>query len=577
MMREWRGLLHMRGGLFHAAEKPSARRKASRDIGTGYASERGLPQLRRRRLLAGSLLAGVAGGVPSPEWYLPGVTPVQYQQGQKIPLFVNKLTSVKTQLPYRYYTLPYCTPPNLKEARGNLGASLMGDVVENSPYEVHMLENSHCQSLCQKTLTAEDKKLFKLMIDEDYQVNWILDNLPGTTKYSRKNAAKDDFTYMVGFPVGLEQRGRYFLHNHAKIIIQYHSSPQEFTGFRIVGFEVEPHSLVNQGTECSEGSSGGEGGVFDLDANEQVVFTYDVNWQFSEDTWSGRWERYMKGAKGKIHWFSILNSLMIVLFLSSMVAMILLRTLHRDISRYNEIATSEDSAEETGWKLVHGDVFRKPVHSKMLACSVGAGVQLFGMSMVVIVFSCLGLLSPQYQGYLLQSMLLLFVLMGSLAGYYSARLYKMFNGQDWKATTLLTAFWFPGVAFLAFFVINLFIWSIWQHQFYYLFGFLFLVLIILVVTCIEISIALVYFQLTSEDYHWWWRSFFSSGSSGLYVFLYALLYKATRMQIDDFIPSLVYVGYMALMSYGFFLLTGAVGLLGAFSFVKTIYGSIKID
>ena len=71
-----------------------------------------------------------------------------------------------------------------------------------------------------------------------------------------------------------------------------------------------------------------------------------------------------------------------------------------------------------GWKLVHGDVFRKPVHSKMLACSVGAGVQLFGMSMVVIVFSCLGLLSPQYQGYLLQSMLLLFVLMGSLAGYF---------------------------------------------------------------------------------------------------------------------------------------------------------------
>ena len=70
--------------------------------------------------------------------------------------------------------------------------------------------------------------------------------------------------------------------------------------------------------------------------------------------------------------------------------------------------------------------------------------------------------------------------------------------------------------------------SIWQHQFYYLFGFLLLVLAILIVTCIEISIALTYFQLTSEDYNWWWRSFFSSGTSGLYVFCYALLYKATR-------------------------------------------------
>merc|ERR1712084_189444 len=95
--------------------------------------------------------------------------------------------------------------------------------------------------------------------------------------------------------------------------------------------------------------------------------------------------------------------------------------------------------------------------------------------------------------------------------------------------------------------------SLWQHQFYYLFGFLALVLGILIVTCAEISIALTYFLLTSEDYNWWWRSFLSSGSSAAYVFLYAILYKATKLQIDDFVPSLVYVGYTAIMSYSFFL------------------------
>lgn len=36
----------------------------------------------------------------------------------------------------------------------------------------------------------------------------------------------------------------------------------------------------------------------------------------------------------KIHWFSITNSTMIVFFLAGMVAMILVRALHRDISRY---------------------------------------------------------------------------------------------------------------------------------------------------------------------------------------------------------------------------------------------------
>ncbi len=40
-------------------------------------------------------------------------------------------------------------------------------------------------------------------------------------------------------------------------------------------------------------------------------------------------------------------------------------------------------------------------------------------------------------------------------------------------------------------------------QFYYLFGFLCLVAVILTITCAEITIVLCYFQLCSEDYHWW--------------------------------------------------------------------------
>ena len=38
----------------------------------------------------------------------------------------------------------------------------------------------------------------------------------------------------------------------------------------------------------------------------------------------------------------------------------------------------------------------------------------------------------------------------------------------------------------------------WQHQFYYLFGFLALVFLILIITCAEITIVLCYFQLCSE-------------------------------------------------------------------------------
>merc|ERR1711970_930895 len=90
--------------------------------------------------------------------------------------------------------------------------------------------------------------------------------------------------------------------------------------------------------------------------------------------------------------------------------------------------------------------------------------------------------------------------------------------------------------------------SIWQHQIYYLFGFLMLVITILVVTCAEISITLTYFQLTNEDYNWWWRSFFASTSSSIYIFLYSILYFRSRLQIEKFVSTLLYFGYMSIIS-----------------------------
>jgi transmembrane 9 superfamily protein 2/4 len=49
---------------------------------------------------------------------------------------VNKLTSTKTQLPYEYYSLDYCTPAKIVDVAENLGEVLRGDRIENSPYQV---------------------------------------------------------------------------------------------------------------------------------------------------------------------------------------------------------------------------------------------------------------------------------------------------------------------------------------------------------------------------------------------------------------------------------------------------------
>ena len=41
-------------------------------------------------------------------FYLPGVVPKQFLAGEKVPVKVNSLTSIRTHLPYDYYKLPFC-------------------------------------------------------------------------------------------------------------------------------------------------------------------------------------------------------------------------------------------------------------------------------------------------------------------------------------------------------------------------------------------------------------------------------------------------------------------------------------
>ncbi|KAL7165937.1 hypothetical protein ACSBR2_036745 [Camellia fascicularis] len=614
-------------------------------------------------------------------FYLPGVAPQDFQKGDPLSVKVNKLTSTKTQLPYSYYSLPYCRPNTIVDSRENLGEVLRGDRIENSPYVFNMREPQMCKIVCRQTLDAKTAKEFKEKIEDEYHVNMILDNLPLVVPIQRLDQESPP-VYQLGFYVGLKGQyagkkdEKFFIHNHLTFTVKYHKDMQTDSA-RIVAFEVKPFSVKHEYegkwtansrlATCDPHTKrmvSNSNTPQEVEANKEIVFTYDVEFQESEVKWASRWDTYLLMSDDQIHWFSIVNSLMIVLFLSGMVAMIMLRTLYRDISRYNELETQEEAQEETGWKLVHGDVFRPPNNSDLLCVYAGTGVQFFGMMLVTMIFAILGFLSPSNRGGLMTAMLLLWVFMGLFAGYASARLYKMFKGTEWKRITLRTAFMFPGSVFALFFILNTLIWgqrssgavpfgtmfalvflwfgisvplvfvggyvgfkkptiedpvktnkiprqipeqawymnplfsiliggilpfgavfielffiltSIWLNQFYYIFGFLFIVFIILIITCAEITIVLCYFQLCSEDYLWWWRSYLTSGSSALYLFLYATFYFFTKLDITKPVSGVLYFGYMLIGSYAFFVLTGTIGFYACFWFTRLIYSSVKID
>ena len=61
--------------------------------------------------------------------------------------------------------------------------------------------------------------------------------------------------------------------------------------------------------------------------------------------------------------------------------------------------------------------------------------------------------------------------------------------------------------------------------------------------------------------------------------MYAGYYFVTRVHVvkASLLSSLIFFGYMSLISYAFMVLTGFAGFIATFYFVRIIYGSIKVD
>lgn len=78
-----------------------------------------------------------------------------------------------------------------------------------------------------------------------------------------------------------------------------------------------------------------------------------------------------------------------------------------------------------------------------------------------------------------------------------------------------------------------------------------------------------FFVLCVKDYHWWWRSFLTSGFTAVYLFIYAVHYFFSKLQIIGMASTILYFGYTMIMVLIFFLFTGEVftfwkwALLGA--------------
>src|SRR5436190_5362506 len=125
----------------------------------------------------------------SSAFYLPGVAPTDYGEGEKVPLHVNRLTptvsdrdeQLHSVFSYDYYepAFRFCQPEGgPKDVRESLGSILFGDRIRTSPFELHMAQNESCKAVCNTTFDIPSSQFVSRIIWWGYNLNWLIDGLP---------------------------------------------------------------------------------------------------------------------------------------------------------------------------------------------------------------------------------------------------------------------------------------------------------------------------------------------------------------------------------------------------------------
>lgn len=417
-------------------------------------------------------------------FYLPGVAPTSYKPGDIVPLNVNSVKPVAAQqdallhsvMSYDYYheKFHFCQPEGGPQyVSESLGSILFGDRIMSSPFELRMAQNETCKQLCEASYDRSSAHFVNKRILKGYALNWLVDGLPAGQQII------DELTqstfYSPGFAIGSTSIGdpepQVFFNNHYDILVEYHAVNGNEDQLRVVGVIVQPSSKAYNGNaDCGDNHAPI---ILDeeKDSETKVQFTYSVYWVESNTAWATRWDKYLHVFDPKIHWFSLINSAVVVIFLTVTVSSVLFRALKKDIARYNRLdainlddlsgtsALEDGVQEDSGWKLVHGDVFRTPSHPLLLSIFLGNGAQLFVIAGLTICFALLGFLSPSNRGSLGTIIMFLYTLLSFVGGYVSARTYKSMNGEKWKLNISLTPILVPGIVFATFFLLNLFLWA----------------------------------------------------------------------------------------------------------------------
>ncbi|XP_059065677.1 transmembrane 9 superfamily member 2-like isoform X1 [Cryptomeria japonica] len=357
-----------------------------------------------------------------------GASDHKYSTGDLVPLFANKVGPFNNPTEtYQYFDLPFCAPDKVKEKRQDLGEMLNGDKMVEALYKLEFRVNKDSQLLCRKKLTKEDSERFREPIKNSYYFQMYYDDLPiwgFIGNFQKENKARPNGT-------------TYLLYTHIGFHIFYNND-------RVIEINVRTDPRFS--VDITE------------DREIEADFMYSVKWVETKVPFEWRMDKYEKSLvlphHIKAHSFSITTSCVTVLLLTGILASIYIYVLKNDFVKYSHDVESTDDQSETGWKYIHGDVFRYPRHRSLFCAVLGSGTQLFALVIFVFMLALVGAFYPYSRGTLHTALLVIYALTSGIAGYTSASFYTQLGGSNWVRNQLLTGCLFCGPLFLTFCFLN---------------------------------------------------------------------------------------------------------------------------
>jgi transmembrane 9 superfamily protein 3 len=262
----------------------------------------------------------------------------KYTKGEHVELWVNKVGPyANPQEAYEYYKLPYCAPdtqhhPESPGGTGRwnewkahtMGEHLGGHALRHSGHDITFIGETPLEKCTTKELTKEEATMFKKAVQHRWFYQMYLDDLPVWGMVGEMLPMKDQITikekddldrldHMIDLKDSEIAHLHPYVYTNRNLVISYNKD-------QIVKVDLtsDPKSLV----EAKEGAA--------------FEFTLAVQFVETDDDFHSRFDRYLDHDffKHPIHWFSVFNSFMMVLFLMGLVTLILLRTLKKDYARY---------------------------------------------------------------------------------------------------------------------------------------------------------------------------------------------------------------------------------------------------